>query len=143
MLIFYLTYLPYYMRHLAFHYGDRHYLVCWKFGVQHNEVHAANLYTIVFLNHIAVEILLQAVVAVGCICEVFKTIQAICPWIALGGVNLVAAFPVINLVCTIGAAANKVERAGNACIGIIDSPLGAERLERCVSLERLEVTPFA
>ena len=123
------------MRHLTFHLGNRHYPVHWQFGVQNDKVHTTHLYAIVLFKHITVEVLLQAVVYIGGVGEVLEPVHSVCPAVGFGGVNLVAAFPVIDFVCTIGAAAHKVERAGNACIGIVYSPLGAEGLERRVPLK--------
>ena len=64
-----------------------------------------------------------------------KPVQTACPSVGFSGVDLVAALPVIDFVCTVGATAHKVESAGNARICIIYPPLGAERLECGVSLK--------
>jgi hypothetical protein len=52
------------MYNFSFHYGNRHYPVAWKFGVQNDEIHAAYLYAVVLLEHITVKVLLQTIVAI-------------------------------------------------------------------------------
>ncbi len=106
------------MSYIPIHWRYWHYPVHRQFGVQHHKVHTAHFYTVVLLEHIAVEVLLQAVMDIRGICEMLKPVHSACPTVGFGGVNLVAAFPVIDFVCAVGAIAHKVESAGNARIGI-------------------------
>lgn len=72
----------------------------------------------------------------------FKTFHAICPRITFCRINLIAPLPVIYLIRSIIALANKVQRSGNTGIGVVNAPFGAERTKKSVSLERLKIAPF-
>ena len=126
--------------HLSWHLGNRHYPVVIVIRMEHNEVHPADSQAIVLLKYIAVEVLLNAVMVVGCVGEVVQSVYSKRPFVCLHRVYLVASLPVVNLIRPVVACAEQIDGTCHASGLIVHTPLCPERMIFGLPVEVLHIS---
>lgn len=130
------------------HDGNGGYAVVIVVGTQHDKVHGLDADAIMLLKHVAVEVLLEAVMVVGGVGN-GDTACGGAPAEGLGdgtsgGVNdLAAALPVVDSELAVIVATDEVDGASKVQVGIEDGPLLTVGTDGVIVDEMEEMLPFA